>query len=262
MLLIDTNVLSTALIVTGLIILIMIILQRRYHFPPILFYVVILCALPLSFGINTFVKIPLLNFLGFQAKATNNTLTFLDSIIWVLIVGFTEEGIKFLLFILILYFIKSQKEKQSTIIAYCVGIGFGIGELWYLGWPYIFPSSNALFGVGILSWLSGFGLERFLTTFTHATMFILILYGYRKNTLTLILTLGLAMVIHALVDLPILLSAIGMISPLELSMIVYLELICTFVASFYLLDYFSRTPLDNDRENKKQQLLKRAHDSP
>lgn len=259
--LIDTNVLLTAILTTGLIGIIMIIIQRKMHFEPLLFYVSILCALPLSFVINTFVKIPILYMSGFEAKASNGTLTLVDAILWALWVGFTEEGIKFVLFLLILTIIESRKEEKSTIIAYCVGIGFGIGELWYLGWSYIFPTTNALFGVSLLSWLSGFGFERFFTTFTHAALFMVMLYGYRKNRITMFLALGVAMVLHALVDFPILLKVIGVIGPFALSLTVFLELICGLLASFYLLDYFARTPVNNQREVKKQELLQRAHDS-
>lgn len=261
MLLIDTNVLLAAIITTGLIGLTMVIIQRKMNFEPVLFYVSILCALPLSFLINTFVKIPVLYIIGFQAKASNGSLTFLDTIIWALWVGFTEEGIKFVLFLLILTIIESRKEERSTIIAYCVGIGFGIGELWYLGLPYIFPSSNELFGVGLIGWLSGFGFERFFTTFTHATMFMVILYGYRKNRISTYLALGLAMAIHGLVDFPILLNLIGVISTVTMSITVFLELICGFIASFYLLDYFARIPIDEERDIKKLELLQRAQDS-
>lgn len=260
MLLIDTNVLLAALLTTGLISLIMISIQRKLRISPILFYTTIICALPLSYLINTFVKIPVLNSSGFQAKASDGTLTLLEAIVWALFVGFTEEGIKCILFTSILYFIKTQKEKSSTIIAYCVGIGFGLGELWYLGWPYIFPKTNALLGAGLLSWISGFGFERFFTTFTHAAIFMVILYGYRRNKRSLFLFLGLAMIIHALIDFPILLTVIGIISPLVLSITLFLELICGFIASFYLLDYFSRTAMVKDRSLKKVELLRRAQE--
>ncbi len=258
--LIDTNVLVAALLTSGLILLIMIAIQRKLNVSSYLFYGTIILALPLSYIINTFVKIPLLNSSGLQTNASNGTLTFFEAIIWALFVGFTEEGIKFILFIVILFFIKNQREKNSTFIAYCVGIGFGIGELWYLGWPFIFPNTYELFGVGLLSWLSGFGFERFFTTFTHAAMFMVVLYGYRRNAQSSFLALLLAMIIHALVDFPILLAVIGIISPLVLSITIFLELVCGFVASFYLLDYFSRTVVDKERPTKKAELLRRAQE--
>ena len=256
---INTDVLIAALITTVLLVLILIVIQKKMNFPGKLFYISIICALPLSYLINQ-IKIPILVDL-FQSKVLDKTLTLTDGILWVLIVGFTEELIKFIVFLSILHFIKLNKQKNATIVAYCVGIGFGIGEIWWLTSEFIFLNSPSLIGLGWTAWLSGFGFERFFVTFGHAAIFMVVLFGYRKNSLSTLLYLGVAMVLHALYDFPIILSTIGIITSIEMALIVFLELIYGFIVSFYLLDYFARIPVDEGREIKKQELLKRAHDS-
>lgn len=259
MVVLNTDVLIAATITTVIIALIMVVIQRKMNFPATLFYVSIVCGLPLSYIINQ-IKIPILTNL-FQAKVLDKTLTLSDGVLWVLIVGFTEELIKFVVFMLILYFIKTEKQKQSTLVAYCVGIGFGIGEIWWLASLFIFLNSPSLIGLGWTTWLSGFGFERFFVTFGHAAIFMVVLFGYRKNSGSTALYLAGAMILHALYDFPIILNTLGLITSLEMVLIIFLELICGFIASFYLLDYFVRSPIDPEREIKKQELLQRAQDS-
>ena len=256
---INTDILIAATITTVFILIILFFIQRRMKFPGKLFYFSIICALPLSYIINQ-IKIPILTNL-FQSKVIAKTLTLSDGILWVLIVGFTEELIKFIVFLMILYFITSDKQKKSTIVAYCVGIGFGIGEIWWLVSEFIFLDSPSLIGLGWTAWLSGFGFERFFVTFGHAAIFMVVLFGYRRNSASTLVYLVIAMILHALYDFPIILNAIGLITSLEMTLVVFLELICGFIASFYLLDYFTRMQQDNDRDTKKQELFKRAYNS-
>jgi uncharacterized membrane protein YhfC len=225
------------------------------HLKGSLFYLTIISGLPLSYLINQ-IKLPI-SVLIFESHALDLSY----GILWVLIVGLTEESIKFVLFILIIVILtifKIQSYRNSVIVAFCVGIGFGIGEIWYLSSLLIFSNSTAIVGIGWLAWLGGFGFERFFVTFGHAAMFIIIIAGFRKNNIQTFVYLVLAILLHALYDLPIILNAVGLITSLELTLIIVLELIFGFIASFFLLDYFLRYQNKSERNIKKFELLKRA----
>ena len=255
----NTDVIVASIITTLLIIIILLVVQRKLDLNWKIFYLTLVAGLPLSYFINQ-IKIPILNFL-FATKVTNNSLNLIDAMLWVFIVGFTEELIKFILFILIIQVLKYytlKNYRNTVVVAYCTGIGFGIGEIWYLASTLLYYSAP---GATLISWLSGFGLERFFVTFGHAMMFMVIIYGYRRNTfLTGVFLFG-AMLLHAFYDFPISLTTIGVISTIEMSLIVFLEIIVGFVISFILLNLLLRYPEDNKRIEQKKDLLRRAKES-
>ena len=259
---INTDVILSAAITTLVIIIILIIIQVKMKLDWKIFYASILCGLPLSYLINQ-IKIPILEYV-FKSQIAQKSLSLLDGIVWVLIVGVTEETIKFIVFIAFIIVLKHyniKSDQKTTITAYGVGIGFGIGEIWYLASLLLFYQTPIIEGSSLVAWLGGFGFERFFVTFAHAAIFMLVLYGYRKNTLTTIFFLVVAIIAHALYDFPIILTAIGIITSFELSLIIILELILGFIVSFFLLDNFLRLHPEKDRDIKKERLLQRARDS-
>ena len=258
----NTDVVLSAAITTVVIIVILIIIQVKFNLNAKIFYGTTICGLPLSYIINQ-IKIPILEYF-FKTQIAQGKLDLIDGILWVLVVGFTEELIKFLLFLLLIFVLfhyKMNDQRNSTTTAYSVGIGFGIGEIWYLASLLLNYQSPNIAGSNLVAWFGGFGFERFFVTFAHASIFMIILFGYRKNYFQTVLFLILAMFVHALYDFPIILNAIGLISSLELSLIIILELIAGFVVSFFFLDNFLRLQPDKDRFLKKEQLLQRARDS-
>lgn len=256
---INTDVVLSAVITTILMVFILLVVQRKLRLSGKIFFLTLVAALPLSYIINQ-IKIPILNNL-FTSKVTSNSLTLVDGLLWVFIVGFTEELIKFILFILIIqtlnhYSLKNYK--NTVVVAYCTGIGFGIGEIWYLVsllLYYSVPDAN------LIAWLGGFGFERFFVTFGHAAMFMVIIYGYRKNDVWTGIYLLAAMIIHALYDLPIILASIKIISSLELALIIFIEIIASFIISFILLYLLIEYSENDSRKGQKEALLQRARKS-
>jgi len=242
---------------TILILLILIVIQKKLTLNGKVFYITLITALPLSYLINQ-IKLPISQWLF-----ANHALDLSYGIIWVLIVGITEESIKFLLFLSLFAYLKHVNKnsfRNEVIITYCVGIGFGIGEIWYLLSLLIFSVSPIIQGNGWLVYLGGFGFERFFVTFGHAALFMIILFGWKKNKEQLLFYLIIAMLFHALYDFPIILNAVGLISSLELVLTIVLEIIFGFLVSFYLLDYFLRYKDTSERSIQKSELLKRAHE--
>ena len=52
--------------------------------------------------------------------------------------------------------------KKILITGGATGIGFGIGEIWYLASTLLY---YFVAGANLIAWLQGFGLERFFVTF-------------------------------------------------------------------------------------------------
>lgn len=137
-------------------------------------------------------------FLGLsQWSPNNNYVLFLVYFpIWVLIVGITEELFK-IIPIAIPRFKEEMKSSELTKvqIGWSLGIGFGIGEIWYLAFLIALDPNFE----GIRWFLfTGFLFERVLVVILHAGMTILTLYGFNKKKLWLTIILGI--ISHGIID--------------------------------------------------------------
>lgn len=162
---------------------------KRYFIP-------ILIMLPGSLIINMGLKDWIFLGLSKWIPSTNLILFLVYFPIWVLIVGITEELFK----ITPLLVPKVRKEiKESEFIkvqfSWSLGIGFGLGEIWYLA--YLIALNPIYDG---MQWylFTGFLLERLLVVFLHAGMTILTIYGISKGKIWLTIILGV--VAHGIID--------------------------------------------------------------
>jgi hypothetical protein len=252
----NLTIIFTAIIVTLFCLLLLVITQKRLNIPPKNYYRLIIVALPFSIIINLF-KIPLLHDL-FSSSLTQNSLSFHQIIIWLLIVGVTEETIK----VLPVFFPPLNKKirsiKELTIIGWCLGTGFGIGEIWFLAIQYSFAYGNSNHW---LSWITGFGVERFFVVFGHAAFTIIALKGLEKSYWRFTCSFSMAILLHGLYDSPILLYSAGFLNKIEMNLIILMELICVFILVYYLLFVIGTSLNEVSEEQRKKiktNLLKRA----
>lgn len=252
----NIDILIAAFITTLFVIFILIIVQKRMDFDSNYYYGLVILAFPFSTIINS-LKIPLLDFL-FIVKASMNSLTVIDVILWLLIVGLTEEFIKSAPVIILLFKRVPLNSRNLAMIGWSLGAGFGIGEIWYLAY------NVAIQPIELPGWvllLSGFGMERFFVVFAHALFTMVALRGlkekkFRYFAVTFLVAIGL----HSLLNGPIFLPTLGILTIFEMQLILFLELIIVFVGAFYILLVFSRTTdLDSpSRLQEKEKLLQRA----
>lgn len=157
----------------------------------------ILISLSLCPVVNIYIKRPIFYFIEnfFNISNELKNAPFIYIIIIPIIVSITEETIK--IFPIIFKIInKYRNEKNSFFsLGFIVGLGFGIGEIWYLAFNFIEYSKKYSFFE-----LSGFGSERLFATFLHGFMTSLLFYGISINK-------GLnyflfVIFIHTIIDLP------------------------------------------------------------
>jgi hypothetical protein len=144
------------------------------------------------------------------------------------------------------------------MIGWSLGTGFGIGEIWYIAY------SISVLTIELPNWiflLSGFGVERFFVVFAHALFTMVALHGLRnKRIQNFFFTFLVAVGLHALLNAPIFFPKLGLLTVLEMQLVVFLELIIVFVSAFFILLFYSKIT-DEDlisRLKEKEDLLRRA----
>ena len=192
----NSEIFIMATIATIIVLLIVIVVKfflkvdwKRYFLP-------ILVMLPGSLIINMGLKDWIFLGLSKWTPSSNLILFLLYFPIWVLIVGITEELFK-ITPLLIPKVRKEIKESEFTKVQFgwSLGIGFGVGEIWYLAFLIAFEPVYE----GIQWYLfTGFLLERTLVVFLHAGMTILTIYGITKGKIWLTIILG--MIFHGIID--------------------------------------------------------------
>lgn len=244
----NTDLLVAAVITTILSVLVVVVIQKKLQVRPKSYYGLIVMALPFSMLVNA-VKIPLLE-LFFYPKLNSQSLLLVDIILWLLLVGVTEELIK-VAPVLFLWF-RSKKKKMSELIvlAWSLGVGFGVGEIWFLASLYLNSETS---DYGWLGWLTGFGVERFLVVFAHALFTMVAVFGLRSGAGKGFLTLGSAIGLHSLFNAPILLYAGDYIGAVEFSVFIQLVLLLAFISSFAMLFYHRS---DDENQNKRTEIRK------
>ncbi len=256
MFLLNYDIIIAASITTLLLLFILVYVQQRLSIAPRIYYGFISIALPLSSLINL-LKVPLIYTL-FSSALENESLDFIDIIIWLAIVGISEEVIKILPITMPRLNKIEHNSQQLAILGWCLGTGFGIGEIWYLVFQISMTSEETQYNW--LALLNGFGMERFFVVFVHAALTLIAVKGLEEGKRNFLKTLTIAAILHGFFDSPILLHQIGYFSYLEMIIIVFMEMIGTFVAAIYLFfTYYSSTisPLE-ERIVQKRNLLIRA----
>ena len=252
---INLGLLSAILITIFIISIFFFEVYRRYQLNSYWYFITLILGLPLSYLVNEYVKLPLFIETGLRSKQLAGSLTFIDSIIWVIIVGSTEEIIKIIVFLICVFFDKDLNYKNKIGLGWAVGIGFGIGEMLYLGYSLVFDPS---YPSDVFLWLQGFCVERFFVTFAHAFFVLVVLKELDVGYATIPFFLLISIFFHALFDYPILAISLGFINWIDLTIIIILELILIFILSFYFLNTLM-TKSDKYKEMKhKDELLERA----
>lgn len=163
----------------------------------------ILLSLPLSVIVNIFIKSPIFSYLV-RIFNIDNELTRWP--IWFLtivsVIGpLLEEGIKLLL-LLILIKLLSIDELRIYLLGMLIGVGFGIGEAWYLGYSLAKSKPEYIFGFkNFWMLLLGFGGERiFCALLIHPLLTGMVAFGIViKEPINYFF---LAVLFHFLINIP------------------------------------------------------------
>ncbi|ADQ40265.1 hypothetical protein Calkr_0739 [Caldicellulosiruptor acetigenus I77R1B] len=150
--------------------------------------------------VNLLVKAPLLKILKEVFNIHGNTtlkapIGYL--IIFIFLPSITEETIK----ILPSFFLKLYNVDSKTLlrIAYILGFGFGIGEIWYIAYGISKNPSMAGYPFFLFG---GFATERFLCVIIHAGLTVVALTGLKKDIKSFsFLNLVFAILLHTAVNI-------------------------------------------------------------
>jgi hypothetical protein len=213
----------TAIITTILafVIILMVILRKLPRSDYKIIFLCILLELPMSYLTFKYVRIPFDNWFHHLLNGHESLYRFLT----MLYAPLTEEPAK--LWPLLIPFIYKKINKENFVkIAMALGLGFGLGEIWFL--VHLLTTSQP--AIAQLPWyqLTGFLNERVLVCFMHGAFTSITLYTlYKyKNPVGI---LG-SMALHYLGNLPIYFMALnlfGLGKP-----------VWTNIVGFYLFFYF------------------------
>lgn len=194
----------------------------------------ILLSLPLSAVVNIFIKAPIFSYLliifNIDNELTQWPIWF--SFIITIIGPLLEEGIK-LLPLLILIKLLSMDKLRIYLLGILIGIGFGIGEAWYLGYSFSEGMPEYISGLKNLGMLLlGFGGERFLATLIHALLTGMVAFGILiKEPIRYFF---LAVLFHFLINIPACLYQLGWIPQQIISGILTIIIFCFLFFSVFL----------------------------
>lgn len=184
----------------------------------VLYVTLFLLTLPMSYLSIWYIRKPF--DLWFQTVMTNHGwYTFLTTFYAPL----TEELSK-LWPLLIPFFYRRVTKENALKVAIALGLGFGIGEIWYLAWRFSFNPE-----IASLPWyqLGGFINERLLTCIIHGAFTAVTVYVWKRyNTRAGIIG---SMILHYFGNFPIYLS---LIDPLKWGKIVW-----QYILGFYVPIY-------------------------
>jgi hypothetical protein len=122
--------------------------------------------------------------------------------------------------------IRRRLTKDNAVaMALSVGLGFGVGEVWFLALPLMFAPD---FAVLPFYYFGGFLVERFLVCFMHGA-FIVLAYKWLAEGRSFLLGGVIGMILHFLLNAPIFLAAINLF---ELGRAVWQQLLMLWIAGF------------------------------
>jgi len=219
----------------------------------------ILISLPLSAAVNIFVKAPIFIYLlkTFNiGEATKLPVWFLFIIS---IIGpLCEEAIKILPLIVIIK-ITRMDELKIYLLGMLLGIGFGIGEAFYLGYSFTIAAPEYISGLkNLLMVSSGFGGERLLAIMIHWFLTATVAFGIAIKKP--IRYFSLAVLFHFLINIPACLyQNYGMPSPISgvLTVIIFLVL---FFSVFLKIEERVRLGYEKPYLQKEEKVLYERRD--
>lgn len=169
----------------------------------------LLIALPFSVIVNLFIKAPVLN-LVLSSAAVSSQLSVATPWWLILFVLFlspiTEEAIK--LSPLLAKQLRRIINRTSALwIGMMLGVGFGIGEIWYLAWQYSMVPGFAGYP---FYYFGGFIGERLIVVSLHGVMTAVAVVGFLKGKKGLLVGYVIAVLLHALTNVGAVLTQIGL----------------------------------------------------
>jgi hypothetical protein len=186
-----------------------------------LYVILFLLTLPMSYLSIWYIRIPFDHW--FQTVMANHAWY---NFLTVLYAPLTEEPAK--LWPLLIPFFYRKVTKENVIkVAISLGLGFGIGEVWYLAWRL---SLNA--EIIHLPWyqLGGFLNERLIVCFMHGAFTAVTIYIWKRYK-TRAGILG-SITLHFIGNFPIYLAAID---PYKWGMVVWQYILTLYVPLFALI---------------------------
>ncbi len=169
-------------------------------------FLLVALALPFSAIINIFMKAPigsaLLSLFGIPVPLSLATPVWFLALI-LFLSPLTEEAIKLAPIIS-----KKMRERFSSPLyaGLAAGIGFGIGEIWYLAWGISMVPAYSAYP---FYYFTGFIGERFLVVFLHGAITAIAAYMLLRGAGKAILGYLAAVCLHAFLNLGALLYQIG-----------------------------------------------------
>ena len=160
----------------------------------------ILFALPLSAVVNLMVKKPILLYILHSLNLNLKPLHWPVQVMifTLLLVGFSEEGVKMLPVIIPKVRREISRSKFNKLaLSWLIGVGFGIGEAYYIA--YNISLNPELSGYPYY-YFTGFMGERVMASLVHGVFTAAALYGW-PTPIYLIKTYVVASILHALTDI-------------------------------------------------------------
>lgn len=232
-----SQVYIAALIATFGILLLVVVFARVLGFEKVerKYWLFIALALPLSPIVNVLIKAPLYNMLLLSSGAVGDTakLTLTVIILTLLLVGFTEEAMKITpLLARNIWRLCRQRRLYSLIVGWCLGVGFGISEAWYIA--YGVSLSPEIGGYPFYMY-SGYIVERVAVAFIHGGMTMIAVYGAHWGLKGLTLTYIVSALIHGSVDTLAVAYQRGIVSASTVSLATQMMSITFILGSAYFI---------------------------
>ncbi len=198
------------------------------------FHFCLLLSLPLSAIVNLFIKAPIFSQLDriFNMSEEPTQWPMWFHLIGLIVGALAEEVIKIVPLLLIIIRKVSLDNVSIYYLGLLLGVGFGIGEAWYLGYSFSMELCEYNSGLkNLLLLLSGFGGERLFTVFIHGFLTAGVTYGILlKKPIIFFL---LMVLLHSLINFPALLYQLQKI-PGEIAGILTLIIFCVLLFSVFL----------------------------
>jgi uncharacterized membrane protein YhfC len=198
-------------------------------------------ALPLSPIVNIIVKGPIINYFrslwGLQVSPSLWPWWF--AVIALGVVGVSEESIKLLPLTWRPARARAVERSGVAMLAMVIGLGFGIGEAWFLAWR-IYRSQPHIAHLPFYE-LTGFTAERVLAMALHSVLVSLPVSGILLNRTRFTQRLMGAMGLHCVVDLGPMLFQTGIISVVPAFALVLLTFVPIVNRSLKYLDPLLRS---------------------
>jgi hypothetical protein len=202
----------------------------------------IFVTLPFSFIVNLLIKASILDFAVSSAGVYSQLSTAWPFwlLVFVLFLSpITEEAIK-LTPLVAKQARKLVRSSSALWVGMALGIGFGMGEIWYLAWQF---SMVPQFAGYPFYYFTGFIGERLIVVFLHGVMTAIAVVGFLKGSKGLLLGYLGAILLHALTNVGALLFQIQVIDEVFAS----IYLLVPILASLLIFERLRRRQLRDEK---------------